>query len=77
MNQPIYKIQGKERRKLKHRFNFLKSFLKSFWKDHQLEKDMISFYGGDMMSDEKAKEVYQEREKEMLALEKKLSETLK
>lgn len=77
MNQPIYKISGKERRKLKQRFNFLKSFLKSFWKDHQLEKDMVSFYGGNMMSDEKAKDVYSKTEKEILELEQQLSETLK
>ena len=46
MDKPIYKINGKERKKLKKDISELKSFAKNFWYFHQLDKDMVSFYGG-------------------------------
>lgn len=57
INQPIYKISGTERRKLKSELTRLKSYVKNFWHYHQLDKDMASFYGGKEgypMSDEDA-----------------------
>jgi protein subunit release factor A len=44
MNNPIYKIHGKERRLLKKELTNLKQFSKYFNHFHQLDKDMVSFY---------------------------------
>jgi hypothetical protein len=74
METPKFKISGKKRRIVKTRLSFLKSYLKTFWWDHQMEKDMSSFYGGTVMSDEDAQIKYNEAADEISAIEKKLQE---
>jgi len=69
MNNPIFVINGKERRKVKKELNSLKSFVKGFWYFHQLEKDM----GTCMMTDEKAKELYDLKVREISELEYKMN----
>lgn len=61
MNDPIYKISGNERKKLKKELSILKLVHKDFFYHHQLDKDMVSFYGGSVdypMSDYNAKNLY-------------------
>lgn len=41
----MFKIHGTKRRQLKKELNKLKLYVKNFWYYHELEKDMISFYG--------------------------------
>lgn len=53
-NTPQYQIHGIERRKLKKELSHLKSFIKHFWYNHQLEKDMSCC----MMSDCEAEIIY-------------------
>ena len=76
-NQPQFKIHGDERRKLKHELAQEKSFLKTFWHYHNLDKDMASIYGGSgdfPMSDERAEVVYNQRKEKVERLEKVLQE---
>ena len=82
-NSPRYVISGAERRKLKKEYNKLKSFLKSFWFYHQLDKDMCQAYniptrtdGRFPMTDEMAEKMYKKHEVKTLELEKKLTEKL-
>ena len=75
-NQPTYKIHGAARREMKKRASLLKGFLKTFWYDHQMDKDMASFYGGSPgypMSDEAAQEMFDTKTKELEILNAKLS----
>jgi hypothetical protein len=72
-NEPQFKIHGTERRTLKKRLSFLKSFVKTFWYDHQMEKDMSSFYGGNMMSDEDAQKMFDEKTLSIVKLEEELA----
>lgn len=69
-----FKISGKERRKVKKELSELKSFMKSFWHEHQMEKDMSSFYGGSdmVMEDDVAKELYDKTMKQIKTLEESL-----
>lgn len=72
---PQYKINGVERRKLKKELSELKSLCKSFWYYHQLDKDMSSFYGGSgdfPMSDEKAKEKFENYKVRIKEIEERL-----
>jgi hypothetical protein len=39
-NKPIYKIHGKERKKLKSEYSRLDSFIRNFYHFHNLDKDM-------------------------------------
>jgi hypothetical protein len=71
-----FKISGDERRALKKRLSFLKSFYKNFWWEHQIEKDMNSFYGGTTMTDDRAKMIYDNTNLEILKLENLLKEEL-
>lgn len=71
-NSPQFKVYGIERRKLKKELSLLKSFVKNFWYFHQLDVDMASFYGGNVMSDERAQAIYNNKLKEIEELEKKL-----
>lgn len=76
-NQPQFKINGDERRKLKRELSQEKSFLKTFWHYHNLDKDMASIYGGSgdfPMSDERAEEMYNQRKEKVERLEKVLQE---
>jgi hypothetical protein len=76
MNQPIYRINGIERRKLKKELSELKSFLKNYFYYHQLDKDMVSFYGGSEqypMSDNDVEKRYIEILSEVKELEERLS----
>ena len=76
MNQPIYRINGIERRKLKKELSQLKSFLKNYFYYHQLDKDMVSFYGESEqypMSDNEAEKRYIEILSEVKELEERLS----
>lgn len=76
MNQPQYKIHGKERRAVKGKLADLKSCLKNFWHSHTMDKDMCSFYGGEerLMSDIEAQEKYEEIEAEIKELKALLKE---
>lgn len=78
MNQnPIYKIHGLERRKLKKELSELKKYTNNFWYYHQLDKDMCSFYNctteGYPMSDEEAQKKFDNTHIEIKKLEEKLS----
>lgn len=79
-NNPIYKINGLERRKVKKKLSELKSFVKNFWYYHNLDKDMYSFYSPDsnnMMSDVDAKLLYDSRINEIEKITKDLEEPYK
>ncbi len=65
MNISPYQISGLERRKLKQELNRLKSLSKIWWYCHTIEKDMASFYGGDVMSDELSQLKYDSIQKEI------------
>ena len=72
---PQFKIHGNARREKKKELFELKTFLKNFWFDHQMDKDMASFYGSTdtfPMSDEKAQKMFDEKSKQMEKLEKEL-----
>jgi hypothetical protein len=69
-----FKISGDDRRILKKRLSFLRSFYKNFWQEHQMEKDMNSFYGGTTMTDDRAKMIYDNTNLEILKLENLLKE---
>ena len=70
MNEPQFKIYGKARREKKKTLSGIKSFVKNFWRSHQLEKDM----GGDyVMSDERAEKMYNDKLKRIKQLELELS----
>ena len=76
MNQPIYRINGIERRKLKKELSELKSILKNYFHYHQLDKDMASFYGESEeypMSDNEAEKRYIKILSEVKELEERLS----
>jgi len=75
INVPTYKINGKDRRKAKKELADLKSFVKYFWREHSMEKDMDSIYGhNSCMSDENAKAIYDSKCEEILKMENLLSE---
>ncbi|CAG7579718.1 MAG: hypothetical protein SLAVMIC_00050 [uncultured marine phage] len=73
-NHPTYRIYGKERRKYKKKLSELKYFVSYFWRDHNEEKDMMSIYGGKVMDDQRAKELYDSKVKRKEELEKLLSQ---
>jgi hypothetical protein len=76
-NKPEFKIHGLERRKLKREVAEKKSFLRNFWHMHQLDKDMAYFYGSSEdfpMNDERAEEIYNRTEAEIVKLENSLKE---
>ena len=77
MSKPQYNIYGKERRELKKKLSHLKRFVKHFWHDHQMDKDMASFYGKTEtfpMSDKDAKNMYDDSVEEIRVIEEKLKE---
>ena len=75
MNNPQFKVFGQERRALKKVLLEKESLQKNFWRFHQMDKDMSEVYGGDyLMSDQKAKELFEKREKEIEELKKILNE---
>jgi hypothetical protein len=79
-NQPIYKINGLERRKIKKNLSELKSFVKNFWYHHNLDKDMYSFYCPDdnsQMSDVNAQLLYDKKILEIEEITLKLDEPYK
>lgn len=71
-----FEIYGLERRKLKQDLAELKRFVKNFWYQHQLDKDMAHIYNANTdtypMKDEKAQELYDNKMKEIKSLEDKL-----
>lgn len=74
-NQPTHKIHGKRRHELKKELSWLKFYVKTYWYNHQLEKDIYNFVGDTMpMSDTQAKEVYERAIKDVESLEEKLRE---
>lgn len=76
-NKPTYKIHGLERRQVKKELSKLKSFVKNYWYFHELEKDMVEFYGGCEcypMSDDDAQKKYDSTKNRIDVLEKQLSE---
>ena len=76
-NKPQYKIHGDERREFKNVRSHLRRFVKDFWHDHQMDKDMASFYGGSggfPMSDEDAKTLYNTKVVDLEKLEMRLKE---
>ena len=79
-NEPIYKINGLERRKVKKHLSELKSFIKDFWHYHNLDKDMYSFYSPDdnsMMSDIDAQLLYDSKKNEIDKITAELDEPYK
>lgn len=48
------RISGHERRKLKSHLSSIKSLVKNWSYMHQMEKDMASFYGGNVMDDKES-----------------------
>lgn len=80
-NEPTYKINGLERRKVKKHLSELKSFVKDFWYYHNLDKDMYSFYSPSdttsLMSDADAQILINSKNDEILKIEKELSEPYK
>lgn len=79
-NQPTYKINGLERRKVKKHLSELKSFVKDFWYYHNLDKDMYSFYSPDdnsIMSDANAQLLYDSKIEEIDKITTKLDEPYK
>jgi len=75
MSNPTFKIYGQKRRELKKKLNELKSYVRYFWHNHQLEKDMFSFFGsGPVLSDEVAQEKFDKANAEIAELETKLAE---
>jgi hypothetical protein len=79
-NEPIYKINGLERRKVKKHLAQLKSFIKNFWHYHNLDKDMYSFYSPDnnsMMSDANAQQLYDSKIEEINKITAELDEPYK
>lgn len=80
MNSPQFKIYGSERKIVKKKLSELKSFMKSFWYHHTLDKDMTSFYGSTKdypMSDDDASILFYKTESQILELENKLKEPYK
>lgn len=74
-----FKISGKERKALKKDLSSLRSFYKSFWYFHTLEKDMASFYGGKEnypMSDEEAEKRFNKLKFDIINIEKSLKELI-
>jgi hypothetical protein len=79
-NEPIYKINGLERRKVKKHLSELKSFVKDFWYYHNLDKDMYSFYSPDdnsMMSDANSQLLYDSKIEEIDKITAELDEPYK
>ena len=74
-NQPQFKIHGNDRRKLKKELSLIKSIIKDFWHDHQMDADMASFYGGSerLMSDEDAMIMFDKNNKIIKELEEQLA----
>jgi len=61
MSNPQFKIHGKERRQFKKDLASLRSFIKTFWFYHQMDKDMAEIFGGTNdypMSDDKTQIMY-------------------
>ena len=80
MNEPIFKINGLERRKVKKKLGELKSFVKNFWYYHNLDKDMYSFYSpnsNNKMSDLDAKLLYDSKINEIEKIMSELNEPYK
>jgi len=79
-NQPTYKINGLERRKVKKHLVELKSFVKNFWYYHNLDKDMYAFYSPNdksQMSDTNAQLLYDKKILEIEEISLKLDEPYK
>lgn len=79
-NEPTYKINGLERRKLKKELSELRSYVKNFWYYHNLDKDMYSFYSpndSSLMSDVDAKTLYDSKNDEIKDIIKRLDEPYK
>ena len=76
MNTPQFKIHGEQRRVVKKELGELKRYIKNFWHYHQLDKDMVSFYGGKEdypMSDGKAQMEFDIANGKIKLLEEKLA----
>ena len=76
MSNPIYKIYGKERKKLKKELSLSRWFVKDFWSSHEIEKDMTCFFDGRMMSDEDARKLFDETKARIIELEDLLKEKI-
>lgn len=72
-NEPEYKIHGLDRRKMKKELSLIKSFIRDFWHDHTMDKDMASFYGGSVMSDSDAQTIYDRESLNILEIENMLN----
>jgi len=76
MNNPTFKIYGKDRRELKKRLANLKSYVRTFWYERQLERDMFMFFNsGNMLTDDEAQEKFDKANAEIAELEAKLAES--
>ena len=75
MSNPTFKIYGPRRRKLKKELGELKSYVRYFWHNHQLEKDMFMFFkSGNVLTDDEAQERFDQANAEIAELEAKLAE---
>lgn len=78
MNTIQYKIHGKERRTLKKELSKLKFYVKNFYYNRQLEKDMCYIYGLNedetLISDEDALKIYNDAKLKIEIIQEKLSE---
>jgi len=71
---PQFKIHGKERRAMKKELSLLRRDYRSFDYQHSLHKDMCVAYGGDVMTDEEAKDCKYEMSMRIACLEVNLAE---
>ena len=69
-----YRISGLERRKLKSHLSSIKSLVKNWSYMHQMEKDMASFYGGNVMSDKESDLRLENFRKEIIITEELLKQ---
>ena len=75
MNNPTFKIYGKDRRELKKKLGELKSYVRTFWYERQLERDMFMFLkSGNMLTDDEAQKKFDKANAEIAELEAKLAE---
>lgn len=68
MNPPKYAIHGEERRKMRKELSLYKSIVETFWRDHQMEKDM-----GYCMSDSEAQIIFDDNVNKVKEMEELLS----
>jgi acyl-CoA thioesterase YciA len=70
-----FKVSGEERRELKKDLNFNKSYVKSYWREHQVDSDMHRFTGSNEgMTYTEASIIYENLKRSIKSMEKQLTE---